>query len=122
MVDTDSVEPYPVEDCQMISEDKIRAAVDDINQDSVKVAPSMNEVTPFVQLSQNLADSIVEVYQQQLTEITNKLEEAKATANKIRDLAEAKAIDISEFRSRVEQFSKRLLEAHGIFTNGETKP
>lgn len=123
MVDTDSVEPYPVEDCQMISEDKMRAAVNDINVFAGDLEPPrlVPEVTPFVELSQKLADSIVEVYQQQLTEIGNKLEEAKATAQQIRDLVEAKANDISAFKGRVEQFSKRLLEAHDSFTNGETQ-
>lgn len=82
---------------------------------------SVFEVQPFVSLAQQLSDSIVQVYEQQLTEITNKLEEAKMVAQQIREATTRRADDINEFRQRVEIFGKAVLAANEEFRKGEQK-
>ena len=103
------------------AEAKLAAAVAEINRataaQQTKVLP---EVQPFVELSQKLADSIVEAYHQQLTEIQNKVREAEAVAQSIRDAAQARANDIADFRARAEKFGQSVLDAHTAFSNKET--
>lgn len=100
------------------TEDKIRTAMAEINRavkNGSKGTPMQPEVQPFVALSQKLADSMVQVYEAQLNEIANKLEDAKATAQQIRDMTEAKAKDISDYKYRIERFGNTMIEAHSLF-------
>lgn len=100
-------------------DDAMKSAVDEINKararEPLAAQPITGEVQPFVQLSQKLADSVVEAYEQQLTEIQNKLEEAKVVADQIREATLRRADDLSDFRRRVESFSKTLVEAFDLF-------
>jgi len=106
----------------LIDQEKLANAINDIKY-NVPKTPMLGpaEVQPFVALSEKLADSIVEVYQQQLTEIQNKLEKAKIVANDIRNLAKDRAADIQDFRNRVAAFSNSLIEAHDEFNKGDEK-
>lgn len=88
---------------------------------SVTDPPSTFEVQPFVGLAQQLADSIIQVYEQQLSEIQSKLEDAKIIAQDIRRLSVERANDINEFRHRAEIFAKAVLTANAEFTKGEQK-
>lgn len=76
---------------------------------------ALAEVQPFVGLSQQLADSIVEAYQQQLTEIENKLADAKLIAERIREMTMERANDLANFRRRAQDFAESLLGAHQTF-------
>jgi uncharacterized coiled-coil DUF342 family protein len=105
----------------LIDQEKIANAILDIKYNVPKTPMLTAEVQPFVALSEKLADSIVEVYQQQLTEIQNKLEKAKIVANDIRNLAKDRAADIQDFRNRVAAFSNSLIEAHDEFNKGDEK-
>lgn len=108
------------------TEAAFKAAVDEINAAKTPGGPlpagyQTEEVQAFVALAQRLADSIVEVYEQQLNIIAQKLEEAKTTAQHIRDITNERARDVADFRARVERFGTSLLDAHQTFLEKDTK-
>jgi hypothetical protein len=95
-------------------EAQFEQAVQDLNKAAPPPRP-VREQFPFVSLSEKLADSIVEAYEQLLVELQNKLEQAKLAAQSIREENKARAADLQDFTSRVEDFSKTLLDAHAKF-------
>lgn len=94
-------------------------AVQDLNKVASPPRPP-REQFPFVSLSEKLADSIVEAYEQQLNVLQNMLNEAKHTADKIRAENKARADELRNFTERVENFSQSLLDAHAKFHGEES--
>ena len=101
---------------------KLRSVVREINKTNGQAPERVNEVQPFVELSVKLADSLVEVYSQILTEVDNKLQEAKLDAKRIREIANKRAADVADLRKRLEGFSETMLGAHRSYFQPQVEP
>lgn len=97
---------------------EINAATGNKPQPVNKMPHPPREEFRFVSLSEQLADAIVDAYQQQLNSITNKLEQAKNEADLIRQENKKRADDLHDFTRRVEEFGATLVGAHHRFHDG----
>lgn len=93
---------------------KIDGAVKELNGKREPSRP-VREMPPFVNLSEQLAASILESAQQALTEAENNMNQAQAYAEKLRAEIKQRAESLSDLTKRIEEFGHTVLTAHERF-------
>jgi len=96
----------------------IEKSVADINE-ATKPTPTLAEPPAFVNLSEKLAESIIESAQIQFNTAEQMLEEAKQYANQLREEIKQRAEALHDLKNRLEAFGASVISAHQKFHNGK---
>jgi hypothetical protein len=75
----------------------------------------------FVHLGEKIAESMVRAVEDQLTEVTNMLEQTKVFAQDMQQKITTKARELAETNERLKAYAETILEAHKQFHGEEIK-
>lgn len=99
--------------------DRLLAAVEEVNRAAHTNGKSLPPVKPleydFERLGDQIAASLLQAAEEQLTQAQNMLEQTKAFAEDVRARIKAKAHELADMNTRLKAFGGSILEAHRKF-------